>query len=192
MPAYAYTQQAYGQQQYGYPQYQGYTGYQQNMYQYPQQQQYSYPQYTYAYAQQPQASPVQQPVQQGNTAGANYWDYSQANGKLSGANSDIASAAAFTDKGTNSYSNLGWHPTLEREMGVHKSQRNKGPRLALKGQLKGMKNLAQPHMTISPSVDPKQVAALPCPAPPAITFPLILARPPSNRQLWFLVQFLSY
>jgi len=154
-PAYSYAQPAYAQQQYGYPQYQGYTGYQQNTYQYPQQQ-YAYPrQYTYSYPQQP-APQQQQPMQQG-AAGANYWDYSQANGKLAGANSDIASAAAFTDKGTNSYANLGWHPTLERMMGVHKSDRNKGPRLALKGQLKGMKSLAQPHMTITPSVDPQQV-----------------------------------
>jgi hypothetical protein len=40
---------------------------------------------------------------------------------------------------SNQYANLGWHPTLERMMGVHKSKRNKGPRLALKGQLAGMK-----------------------------------------------------
>jgi len=115
---------------------------QQTGYQYPQQQQqYAYPQYAqqgqYAYPQYQQQQ-QQQPMQQG-AAGATYYDYSQANGALGGANSDIASAAAFTDTSANQYSNLGWHPTLEREMGVHKSARNKGPRFALNGQLKGMK-----------------------------------------------------
>jgi len=164
-PAYSYGQQpAYAQPQptYAYPQYQGYPAYQQSAYQFPQQQQYAYPQYAqqgqYAYPQYQQQQQQQlQPMQQG-VAGANYYDYSQANGALGGANSDIASAAAFTDKGTNQYSNLGWHPTLEREMGVHKSARNKGPRFALSGQLKGMKNLAKPHLTITPSVDPRQVS----------------------------------
>lgn len=96
---------------------QGYPAYQQSAYQFPQQQQYAYPQYAqqgqYAYPQYQQQQQQQlQPMQQG-VAGANYYDYSQANGALGGANSDIASAAAFTDKGTNQYSNLGWHPTLE-------------------------------------------------------------------------------
>lgn len=168
-PAYSYAQPAYAQLTYAYPQYQqqqGYTAYQSyqpmatNGYQYPKQQ-YTYPQYAqqgqYAYPQQQQYQQPQQ--QQTGATGSNYWDYSQANGALAGANGDIASAAAFTDKtNSNQYANLGWHPTLERMMGVHKSKRNKGPRLALKGQLAGMKGLQKPHLSISPSVDPQQVS----------------------------------
>jgi hypothetical protein len=123
---------------------QAYGAYQQSAYQYPQQ--YGYPAYAqqqqgqYAYPQQYQPAVQQaQAPQLPAAGGANYYDFSQANGKLAGANGDIASAAAFTEKPANQYSNLGWHPTLERMMGVHKSARNKGPRLALKGQLNGMK-----------------------------------------------------
>ena len=160
-PTYAYGQPAYAQPAYSYPQYQAYGAYQQSAYQYPQQ--YGYPAYAqqqqgqYAYPQQYQPAVQQaQAPQLPAAGGANYYDFSQANGKLAGANGDIASAAAFTEKPANQYSNLGWHPTLERMMGVHKSARNKGPRLALKGQLNGMKNLQKPHLSISPSVDPQQ------------------------------------
>ena len=57
-----------------------------------------------------QAAPTSPQAQQ-----ASYYDFSQAQGQLGGANSMIASAASYTEGGANS--RLGWHPTLEREMG---------------------------------------------------------------------------
>ena len=50
------------------------------------------------------------------------------------------------------YSNIR-HPTLERMMGVHKADRNKGPRFALKGQLAGMKVLHQKKKSASKYID---------------------------------------
>ena len=61
----------------------------------------SYPQYpapaAYAQPQQNRLEAAQplQPMVQG--AGPGYYDYSQANGQLAGANGDIASASAFTE-----------------------------------------------------------------------------------------------
>lgn len=92
--------------------------------------------------------------------GNGYYDYSLSSGQLPNANSDIASAAAYTETApkAGAYSNLGWHPTLERELGIPKSQREEGPRLHLQGQLANMKQMQAPRKPKhQPSIDPHQV-----------------------------------
>mmetsp|Transcript_41954 Transcript_41954/g.132269 ORF Transcript_41954/g.132269 Transcript_41954/m.132269 type:complete len:472 (-) Transcript_41954:1026-2441(-) len=138
---------------YSYYQPQQYSPYQASPYQASYQ---SQPVYQQQYSQYPQQSAY--------PTGSSYYDYSQVHGRLGGANSMIASAAAYTDptQGSQSsqgrqYSKFGWHPTLERIMGVPKNQRTTGPRLALHGQLSKMESMAKPNLKPeSPSVDPTQ------------------------------------
>ena len=83
----------------------------------------AYPPSAYSRAVPYRAAAAYSPQAAAGPGGAGYYDYSQAQGRLGGANSMIASAAAFTDGGGGGggqYANLGWHPTLSRELGIPK------------------------------------------------------------------------